>query len=91
MAILVVAEHDNKSLKSATRNTVAAAAKIGGDIHVLVAGSGVAGVAADAAKIAGVAKVLVADAAQYADQGAENLAALVVANASAPRTLTPKR
>lgn len=82
MAILVVAEHDNKSLKSATRNTVAAAAKIGGDIHVLVAGSGVAGVAADAAKIAGVAKVLVADAAQYADQGAENLAALVVANAS---------
>ena len=82
MAILVVAEHDNKSLKSATRNTVAAAAKIGGDIHVLVAGSGVAGDAADAAKIAGVSKVLVADAAQYADQGAENLAALVVANAS---------
>lgn len=82
MTILVIAEHDNQSLKTATKNAVAAAAKIGGEIHVLVAGAGCAGVAAEAAKLAGVAKVKLADAAHYADQSAENVAALVVANAA---------
>ncbi len=62
MAILVVAEHDNKSIKKATLSTVAAAQKIGGDIHVLVAGHNAGDAAAAAAKIAGVAKVLHADA-----------------------------
>jgi electron transfer flavoprotein alpha subunit len=78
MAILVIAEHDNATLKAATLNTVAAAAAIGGEIHLLVAGSGCAAVADAAAKIAGVAKVRLADAAFLADQTAENLAALVV-------------
>jgi len=82
MSILVIAEHDNAGLKASTLNTVAAAHKIGGEIHVLVAGSGCAAVAAAAAKIAGVAKVKLADAAHYADQTAENVAALVVANAA---------
>jgi electron transfer flavoprotein alpha subunit len=82
MTSLVIAEHDNASLKAATFNTVAAAAKIGGEIHVLVAGSGCAAAAEAAVKIAGVTKVKVADAAQYADQTAENVAALIVANAS---------
>ena len=81
MTILVIAEHDNTSLKAPTLNTVAAAAKIGGEIHVLVAGANCAAVAEAAAKIAGVSKVKVADAAHYGDQTAENLAALVVANA----------
>ena len=78
MAILVIAEHDNAQLKPATRNAVAAAAKIGGDIHVLVAGANCAAVAEQAAKVAGVAQVKLADAAHYADQTAENLAALIV-------------
>ncbi|MBI5790013.1 MAG: electron transfer flavoprotein subunit alpha/FixB family protein [Rhodocyclales bacterium] len=82
MSLLVIAEHDNASLKGATLNAVTAAAKIGGEIHVLVAGSGCSAVAEQAAKIAGVAKVRVADAAHYADQTAENLAALIVANAA---------
>ena len=81
MAILVIDEHDNASLKAATLNTVAAAAAVGGDIHVLVAGAGCAAVAAEAAAVAGVTKVLMADAAQYADQLAENVAALVAARA----------
>ena len=63
MAILVIAEHDNASLKAATLNTVAAAAKIGGEVHILVAGFGCQVVADQAAKIAGVAKVKLADAA----------------------------
>ncbi|VVP16546.1 Electron transfer flavoprotein subunit alpha [Pseudomonas fluorescens] len=79
MTILVIAEHDNKVLAPATLNTVAAAAKIGGDIHVLVAGQGVGAVAEAAAKIAGVAKVLVADNAAYAHQLPENVAPLVAA------------
>src|SRR6266705_979012 len=78
MSVLVIAEHDNQSIKSATLNTVAAAAKIGGDIAVLVAGSGCSGAAKAAAAIAGVKKVLVADAPRYKDQLAENLAALVI-------------
>ena len=78
MSILVIAEHDNQSLKGATLNAVAAAAKIGGEIHLLVAGSGCAEAAAQAAKVAGVAKVLQADAEHYDAQLAENLAALIV-------------
>ncbi|MCK6411148.1 MAG: FAD-binding protein [Azonexus sp.] len=80
--VLVLAEHDNASLKAATLNTVAAAQKIGGDIHVLVAGANCAAAAQQAAALTGVAAVKVADAAQYADQTAENLTALVVANAA---------
>ncbi len=78
MPILVIAEHDNVGLKAATLNTVSAAAKLGADIEVLVAGSNCGAAAEAAAKLAGVAKVKVADAAAYADQGAENLAALLV-------------
>jgi len=79
MAILVIAEHDNAGLKGATLNAVSAAQKIGGPIHVLVAGSGCGAVAEAAGKIAGVEKVRVVDAAQYAHPLAENLSALVVA------------
>jgi electron transfer flavoprotein alpha subunit len=86
MTILVIAEHDNHALKAATFNTVGAAAKIGGatggEIHLLVAGHDCAGVGQAAAGIGGVARVKLADAAHYADQTAENLAALVVALAS---------
>jgi electron transfer flavoprotein alpha subunit len=82
MAILVIAEHDNASIKPATLNAVTAAAKIGGELHLLVAGSACAAAASAAAKIAGVTKVCVADAAHYADQSAENIAALVIANAA---------
>ncbi|HEY7943728.1 MAG: electron transfer flavoprotein subunit alpha/FixB family protein [Burkholderiales bacterium] len=78
MGILVVAEHDHAALKSATLNTVAAAQKIGGDVHLLVAGHDAAGAAKAAAQVAGIAKVLHADAPQLAAQSAENLAALVV-------------
>ncbi|MDC7717103.1 electron transfer flavoprotein subunit alpha/FixB family protein [Vogesella sp. DC21W] len=82
MAILVIAEHDNQSLKAGTLNTVTAAAKLG-EVHVLVAGHNAAA-AADAAKaVAGVAKVLLADSAAYAHGLAENLAPLVVGLASA--------
>ena len=70
MSILVIAEHDNASLKAPTLNTVAAAAKIGGDIHVLVAGANCAAVAEAAAKISGGSKVKVADASHYGDQTA---------------------
>ncbi|MCW5657050.1 MAG: FAD-binding protein [Burkholderiaceae bacterium] len=79
MTILIIAEHDGGSLKPSTLNTVAAAAKIGGEIHVLVAGSGCAGAASAAAAVSGVAKVLVADAPHLAAQAAENLSAVVVA------------
>ena len=79
MACLVIAEHDNATLKGATLNTVAAAARIGGDIHVLVAGGNCGAVAQAAAQIAGVSRVLVADAPHFADALAENVAAQVVA------------
>ncbi|WP_169294572.1 electron transfer flavoprotein subunit alpha/FixB family protein [Advenella sp. EE-W14] len=79
MTILVIAEHDNAELKAATLNTVAAAAKIGGAIHVLVAGSGAQAVADQAAKVAGVSAVLLADAPQLADALAENVAEQVIA------------
>ena len=78
MSILVIAEHDGKQLKPGTTNTVTAAAKIGGDITVLVAGQQCADAAQAAAKIAGVKKVLLADAPQYAGGVAENIAALVL-------------
>ena len=81
MSILVIAEHDNQALKAGTLNTVAAARKIGGEIHVLVAGSGCAAVAEQAAKVDGVAKVRLADAPHYEAQLAENVAALVIAHA----------
>lgn len=77
MSILVVAEHDNASIKGATLNTVAAAQKIGGDITVLVAGQSCGAAAEAAAKIAGVSKVLVADNAAYANQLAENMGLLI--------------
>lgn len=77
MSILVIAEHDNATLKGATLNTVAAAKVIGGDIHVLVAGANCGTAASAAAKISGVAKVLVADNAVYANQLAENVSLLV--------------
>ncbi|MDR0563795.1 MAG: FAD-binding protein [Azoarcus sp.] len=82
MAILVIAEHDNAALKGATLNAVTAAAKIGGDIHLLVAGANVGAVSQSAAKVAGVAKVLVADAPHYEAQTPENLAVLVKGLAS---------
>ncbi len=78
MTILVVAEHDNASLKGATLNTVSAAAKLGGDIVILVAGSAAGAAAEAAARVAGVSKVLVADSAVFADQSAENLASQVL-------------
>lgn len=77
MTILVYAEHDNQELKSATLSTVAAASKIGGEVHVLVAGSGCQAVAEQAAKVAGVSKVLVADNTAYEHQLAENVSLLV--------------
>jgi electron transfer flavoprotein alpha subunit len=84
MVILVIAEHDNAALKAATLNTVTAAAKLGGEVCVLVAGQGCGAVAQEAAGIAGVARVLVADAPIYADQLAENLTALVLSVVQAP-------
>ena len=78
MSILVIAEHDNAVLKAATLNTVTAATQLGGDVTVLVAGHGCGAVAEAAAQVAGVKKVLVADAPHYANQLAENVAALVV-------------
>jgi len=76
MSILVIAEHDNSELKPATRVAIAAASKVGGDIDVLVAGSGCAAAAAQAAAVAGVRKALLADNACYANNLAENLALL---------------
>ncbi len=82
MTALVIAEHDNASIKSATLNAVTAAKQMGGDVHVLVAGANAGAAAAAAAQIAGVAKVLHADGAQFADGLAENVAAQVLAVAS---------
>lgn len=96
MSVLVIAEHDNSTVKGATLNTVTAASKIGGDIHVLVVGEGCSGAADAAAKIAGVSKVLVADAPHYNHELAENIADLVVGLASgyshilSPATTTGK-
>ncbi len=79
MAVLVIADHDNQSLKPSTLNTVAAASQIGGDVHVLVAGQDCGPAAQQAAQIAGVAKVLSADDAALANHLPENLAPVVVA------------
>ncbi len=78
MATLVLAEHDGKAVRKSTLNTVAAAQKIGGDIHVLVAGHNCGDAAKAAAQVAGVAKVLHADSAALADDLSENVAALIV-------------
>jgi electron transfer flavoprotein alpha subunit len=78
MVALVIAEHDNTLLKGGTANAVAAAAKMGGDVHVLVAGAGAKGAADAASRLAGVSKVLHVEGAQYAGGLAENYAALVV-------------
>ncbi|AMW34413.1 electron transfer flavoprotein subunit alpha [Haematospirillum jordaniae] len=83
MAVLVIAEHNNTTLKDATLHTVSAATKAGGDIHVLVAGAGCIAVAQAASRIAGVTKVLIADAPCYAHAMAEPLAALIHSMAGA--------
>jgi electron transfer flavoprotein alpha subunit len=96
MTSLVLVEHDNAALKPATLAAITAAQQIGGDIHLLVAGKGCGAVAETAAKIAGIAKVRVADADQYATALAEPLAALIVGLAGdyshllAPATTTGK-
>ena len=96
MSVLVLAEHDHKEIKKATLNTVAAAAKLGGDVHVLVAGHQSEAAAKAAAQVKGVAKVLHADAAHLGEFLAENVAALVVQLAKsyshvlAPATSTGK-
>ncbi len=82
MTALVIAEHDNASLKASTLNTVTAAAHCSDDVPVLIAGHGCDAAAAAAAKIAGVAKVIVADGAQFADGLAENVAEQALAIAS---------
>lgn len=78
MSILVLADHDNASLRDGTLNVVSAAAAIGGDIHVLVSGKDCQGAAQQAASVAGVSKVLVADDAIYEHDLAENVAPLIV-------------
>jgi len=96
MATLLLAEHDNKSLKDATNKALTAAKQMGGDVHVLVAGAGAKGVADAAAKLDGVAKVLLAESAAYEHALAEPLAALIVSLAGgydalvAPATTTGK-
>ncbi len=82
MTALVIAEHDNASIKGATLNTITAAAACGGEVHVLVAGHNAAAAAAAAAQVAGVAKVLLADSPALAHGLAENVAAQVLAIAS---------
>ncbi len=83
LAVLVIAEHDNASLKGSTLNTITAASQCGGDVHVLVAGHNCAAAATAAAAVAGVAKVLVAEGAQFANGLAENIAAQALAIATA--------
>ncbi|HLO76682.1 MAG TPA: FAD-binding protein [Magnetospirillum sp.] len=96
MSVLVLAEHEAGQLKASTLNTVTAAKQLGGDVHVLVAGSGAAAVAEAATKVDGVAKVLLADAPAFAHHLAEPLAALLVELAKgyaavlAPATSTGK-
>lgn len=82
MSILVIAEHNNANLNPVTANIVAAADKIGGEVHILVAGKDAAGAASEAAKLTGVSKVLHADADYYEHALAENISALVVENAA---------
>ena len=82
MTSLVIAEHNNATIKGATLNTVTAAIACGGDVHVLIAGSNAGAAAAAAAQIAGVTKVIHADGAQFANGLAENMAAQVLAIAA---------
>jgi electron transfer flavoprotein alpha subunit len=82
MAILIIAEHDNASLRAATLNTVAAAQELGGDLEILVAGKGCQAAADEAARIAGVSKVLLADSDEYEHALPENLAPLIQGLAS---------
>ena len=82
MTALVIAEHDNASLKGSTLNTITAAAQCGGDVHVLIAGHNASGAAEAASKTAGVAKVILADAPYFAEGLAENIAEQVLALAS---------
>jgi electron transfer flavoprotein alpha subunit len=79
MTALVIAEHDNASLKGSTLNTITAAVQAGGDVHVLVAGHNAGGAAEAVSKITGVSKVLLAEAAHFADGLAENVAEQVLA------------
>jgi len=81
MSCLIIAEHDNRSLKATTLNVITAARQLGGTVNLLVVGYGCASVAEQAAKIEGISKVLMADAPHYADHSPENIAALVVAHA----------
>lgn len=96
MLALVIAEHDNQSLKAATLNTVAAALHLGAEVHILVAGEGASAVAQAASQVAGVSKVLHADAATLKEQLAENLQAQILVIAQnythifAPSTATGK-
>ena len=96
MTVLLIAEHDNKTLKDATNKALTAAKALGGDVHVLVAGKGCRAVADAASKLDGVKKVLIADAPAYEHMLAEPLAALVVSLAGnydaivAPATTTGK-
>jgi len=96
MSILVIAEHDNASLKGATLSTITAAQAIGGDIEVLVAGAGCQAVADEAAKVTGVSKVLLADNAAYEHQLPEAVAPLIAelgknySHVLAPATTTGK-
>ncbi|MBS0232197.1 MAG: electron transfer flavoprotein subunit alpha/FixB family protein [Proteobacteria bacterium] len=96
MAILLLAEHDGVALSEQTARATSAAQKIGGDIHVLVAGGGVSGIAGAAAKLAGVAKVLMADDPSLKNQLSEPLAVLMISLAGnydtiiAPATATAK-
>ncbi|MGB6907689.1 MAG: electron transfer flavoprotein subunit alpha/FixB family protein, partial [Methyloceanibacter sp.] len=78
MAVLILAEHDNKSLAPATAKVLAAAEKFGGDVDILVAGQDCGGVAEAAAKLAGVGKVLLADAPHLNQRLAEDMASLIV-------------
>jgi electron transfer flavoprotein alpha subunit len=87
MAILLLAEHDNATVSDQTAKALTAAKAIGGDIHVLVAGKGASGAAQDAAKLSGVAKVLLADSDDLANQLAEPLAALIVSLSGAYDTI----
>ncbi|CDN55852.1 Electron transfer flavoprotein, alpha subunit [Neorhizobium galegae bv. officinalis bv. officinalis str. HAMBI 1141] len=87
MAILLLAEHDNATLNDQTVKALSAASKIGGEVHVLVAGSGAKAAADAAAKLAGVSKVLLADSADYANNLAEPLSALIVSLAGSYDTI----
>ena len=83
MTVLLIAEHDNASLKDATNKALTAAAQMGGDVHVLVAGNNAGAAAATAAKLSGVAKVLHAESATLERPVAEPMAALIVSLAGA--------